>query len=226
MPWNFKFDDILYSKRWFNVLRLYLCDCTKLVEQNAFLRAVKPHQQPSVVSLSKNCFLHYLGLFSLDQFRQWFFLIQSFRTVRTKINLYGLGLKISKLTDHHSNYIVHNMQCILNSRKFLMHEWVEKELLGHFVFFSMQDYSLGIFLRQTWNDSRLSYKKIPSLRSLELDSRLIDNIWVPDLFITNEKKAIFHTVTVPNKLMHIYPEGRVQYSVRYDPHCINLLNMF
>ncbi|XP_053398808.1 glycine receptor subunit alpha-2-like [Mercenaria mercenaria] len=86
---------------------------------------------------------------------------------------------------------------------------------------SNMDYSIGMFLRQTWNDSRLAYKKIPELRSLELDSRLISSIWVPDLFITNEKKAQFHTVTVPNKLMHIYPEGRVQYSIRISAtlHC-------
>ncbi|XP_045203265.2 glycine receptor subunit alpha-3-like isoform X1 [Mercenaria mercenaria] len=79
---------------------------------------------------------------------------------------------------------------------------------------SNMDYTIGMFLRQTWNDSRLAYKKIPKLRSLELDSRLMDNIWVPDLFIANEKDARFHLVTVPNKLMHIYPEGRVQYSLR------------
>ncbi|XP_060588338.1 glycine receptor subunit alpha-2-like isoform X2 [Ruditapes philippinarum] len=79
---------------------------------------------------------------------------------------------------------------------------------------SNMDYSIGMFLRQTWNDSRLTYTPIPRLRSLELDSRLMDKIWVPDLFIANEKEAHFHSVTVPNKLMHIYPEGRIQYSVR------------
>ncbi|XP_045204206.2 glycine receptor subunit alpha-2-like isoform X2 [Mercenaria mercenaria] len=79
---------------------------------------------------------------------------------------------------------------------------------------SDMDYSVGMFLRQTWNDSRLTYTPIPRLRSLELDSRLMDQIWIPDLFIANEKQAHFHSVTVPNKLMHIYPEGRIQYSIR------------
>lgn len=82
---------------------------------------------------------------------------------------------------------------------------------------AFQEYSIGMFLRQTWNDSRLTYRPLPRLRSLELDSRLMEKIWVPDLFIPNEKEAHFHVVTVPNKLMHIYPEGRVQYSVRYEP---------
>ncbi|KAH3697614.1 hypothetical protein DPMN_085119 [Dreissena polymorpha] len=61
---------------------------------------------------------------------------------------------------------------------------------------------------------RLSFPKLPNLSALELDSRMMDKIWVPDLFISNEKRASFHVVTVPNKQMHIYPEGRVQYSIR------------
>ena len=43
----------------------------------------------------------------------------------------------------------------------------------------------------------------------------MDKVWVPDLFIPNEKSASLHMITVPNKLMHIYPEGRILYSVRY-----------
>ena len=80
--------------------------------------------------------------------------------------------------------------------------------------FSLQSFSVGMFLRQTWNDSRLSYEPLPNIRFLELDTRLMDRVWVPDLFITNEKEASFHIVTVPNKLMHVFPEGRIQYSVR------------
>ena len=73
-----------------------------------------------------------------------------------------------------------------------------------------------MFLRQTWNDSRLVYDPLPNIQSLELDTRLMDKVWVPDLFIPNEKSASLHMITVPNKLMHIYPEGRILYSVRYE----------
>ena len=78
-----------------------------------------------------------------------------------------------------------------------------------------QDFSMSMILRQTWNDSRLNYTKLDRLRSLELDSSVMEKIWVPDLFFSNEKQATVHEVTVPNKLMHIYPQGRIQYSVRY-----------
>ncbi|ESP02706.1 hypothetical protein LOTGIDRAFT_180167 [Lottia gigantea] len=76
------------------------------------------------------------------------------------------------------------------------------------------DYSLTIFLRQSWSDNRLQYEQLPNITALELDARLMEKIWVPDLFFTNEKRAIFHHVTVPNRLMHIYPNGTVNYSCR------------
>lgn len=74
---------------------------------------------------------------------------------------------------------------------------------------------MTIFLRQLWQDHRLSYESNPALpEPLELDVRLIDRVWVPDLFFVNEKSANFHTVTVANRLLHIYRNGTVFYSLR------------
>ena len=39
-------------------------------------------------------------------------------------------------------------------------------------------------------------------------------MWVPGLYFTNEKSAHFHDITVPNKLMQIYPNGSILYSAR------------
>jgi hypothetical protein len=72
-----------------------------------------------------------------------------------------------------------------------------------------------MFLRQRWHDHRLKYAKIPGISHLELDTKVIKNVWVPDLFFNNEKKADIHDVTVPNMLMHIYPDGDIVYSMRY-----------
>ena len=55
---------------------------------------------------------------------------------------------------------------------------------------------------------------ISDLTMLELDVQLIQNVWVPDLYMPAEKKATLHEVTVPNKLMHIYSDGKIQYSMR------------
>ena len=55
----------------------------------------------------------------------------------------------------------------------------------------------------------------PDLKILELDPGTMNSVWVPDLFIPSEKRALVHQVTIPNKLMHISPNGKIQYSLRY-----------
>ncbi|XP_077989370.1 glycine receptor subunit alpha-2-like [Glandiceps talaboti] len=79
-------------------------------------------------------------------------------------------------------------------------------------------YSFSIYLRQTWDDPRLTYD--PS-RELIPSSYLVDKIWLPDLMFGNERKAIFHDVTANNKVIHITPNGTVWYSARLSLtlHC-------
>ncbi|KAL8566714.1 hypothetical protein ACOMHN_050362 [Nucella lapillus] len=77
------------------------------------------------------------------------------------------------------------------------------------------DYSVELFLTQEWIDERLHFANISSeLKWLEVDSKMMADVWVPDVYFRNEKSASFHDVTVPNKFMHLYPGGRVVYSVR------------
>lgn len=40
-------------------------------------------------------------------------------------------------------------------------------------------------------------------------------VWVPELFILNEKRAALHRVSTPDKLLHIKPDGLMYYSTRY-----------
>lgn len=76
-----------------------------------------------------------------------------------------------------------------------------------------QDYRVNIFLRQQWNDPRLAYAEYPD-DSLDLDPSMLDSIWKPDLFFANEKGAHFHEVTTDNKLLRIFKNGNVLYSIR------------
>lgn len=76
------------------------------------------------------------------------------------------------------------------------------------------DYSMELFLTQEWKDERLHFANLTDSRWLEVDSKLMKDVWVPDVYFRNEKSASFHDVTVPNKFMHLYPEGLVVYSVR------------
>uniref|UniRef100_A0A8C1LYI7 Glycine receptor, alpha 2 n=1 Tax=Cyprinus carpio TaxID=7962 RepID=A0A8C1LYI7_CYPCA len=75
------------------------------------------------------------------------------------------------------------------------------------------DYRVNIFLRQKWNDPRLAYSEYPD-SSLDLDPSMLDSIWKPDLFFANEKGANFHDVTTENKLLRIFKDGTVLYSIR------------
>ena len=80
-------------------------------------------------------------------------------------------------------------------------------------------------LRQNFNDSRLRYQ--PSFSApnpITLTGKELNSIWVPDTFIRNERKVIFHDALAPNAYIRIYPDGRVQTSQRItlDLSCANL----
>lgn len=72
---------------------------------------------------------------------------------------------------------------------------------------------MSFYLRQEWVDPRLDYSDIahPSVTKLNLLPTRLRNIWLPDTFFRNEKKANFHEVSVDNKLFWLFPKGRVWY---------------
>lgn len=49
---------------------------------------------------------------------------------------------------------------------------------------------------------------------IEFDSKQVEILWVPDLFFPNEKKAFFHDVFMPNKMLRVYSGGWVSYTAR------------
>uniref|UniRef100_S4RWU3 Gamma-aminobutyric acid receptor subunit pi n=1 Tax=Petromyzon marinus TaxID=7757 RepID=S4RWU3_PETMA len=74
-----------------------------------------------------------------------------------------------------------------------------------------QDYTATIFLRQRWVDERLCFD---ANKSLSLDGRLVQLLWVPDTFIVDSKRSFLHAVTVENRLIRIFPNGTVLYALR------------
>ena len=72
---------------------------------------------------------------------------------------------------------------------------------------------MNFIITQKWNDPRLKFNTGGD-DALELDTLNMKEIWVPDLYFANEKEASFHDVTVPNKMMHLYSDGTVQYRIR------------
>ena len=77
--------------------------------------------------------------------------------------------------------------------------------------FLFQDYQIDFFFRQSWTDERLKHS-YP--QTLTLSNSMLDKLWVPDTYFENSKNSQFHSVTVPNKMLKIKPDGTVLYNAR------------
>ncbi|CBY32958.1 unnamed protein product [Oikopleura dioica] len=75
------------------------------------------------------------------------------------------------------------------------------------------DFQLTLYFQQSWVDPRLRFTPGTVNCSVNLDSRVIDNIWLPDIYFINDKKSFVHDVTsqAKNRMMRLYPDGRVMY---------------
>jgi len=85
----------------------------------------------------------------------------------------------------------------------------------HLLTFYFQDYSVNMYLRQTWRDPRLTFDapnpNMEEIRLGDVKNNGYSDVWVPDTFFRNEKKAEFHQVTINNKLMKLKSDGAVWY---------------
>ncbi|XP_071788462.1 glycine receptor subunit alpha-3-like isoform X1 [Asterias amurensis] len=75
------------------------------------------------------------------------------------------------------------------------------------------DFSITMYLRMKWQDSRLAFN---GNRSLVLAGYGMDIAWLPDVYFVYEKQASPHLVTQANKLLRIYPNGSLSYSGRFS----------
>ncbi|XP_016420892.1 gamma-aminobutyric acid receptor subunit pi, partial [Sinocyclocheilus rhinocerous] len=66
-------------------------------------------------------------------------------------------------------------------------------------------------INMRWTDERLVFE---GNKSLSLDGRLVELLWVPDTFIVDSKKSFLHDITVENRLIRIFPNGTVLYALR------------
>lgn len=78
---------------------------------------------------------------------------------------------------------------------------------------TQQEYTIDIFFAQTWYDRRLKFNS--TIKVLRLNSNMVGKIWIPDTFFRNSKKADAHWITTPNRMLRIWNDGRVLYTLRY-----------
>lgn len=74
-------------------------------------------------------------------------------------------------------------------------------------------FKVQLTYRQQWHDHRLKFDDLGGqIRFLSLND--VSRLWIPDTFFIDEREGHFHTVTQPNVLVRIYPDGSVLYSIR------------
>ncbi|KAM7313712.1 glycine receptor subunit alpha-2-like [Ixodes scapularis] len=80
---------------------------------------------------------------------------------------------------------------------------------------SESDYDMDMYLRLAWKDPRLSMRRFGINRTLTLNGQhLLSRMWKPDLFFVNAKEVRTHSVTIPNELLQLSPDGDILISIR------------
>jgi len=76
---------------------------------------------------------------------------------------------------------------------------------------TLQDYSLSMYVRQKWLDSRLTFLPAANHNSsmLKMGDDHWHKLWIPEVVFRNEKRAMFHHVSTDNRLMRVYDSGHV-----------------
>ncbi|GMT08793.1 hypothetical protein PFISCL1PPCAC_90, partial [Pristionchus fissidentatus] len=76
-------------------------------------------------------------------------------------------------------------------------------------------YSFDCYFRQTWRDERLRFSAPrDSMSVLSLSTAMLDRIWKPDVYFWNDAGSYVHKQTVPNRLVRLFDDGTVLYSMR------------
>ena len=70
-------------------------------------------------------------------------------------------------------------------------------------------------MRYQWKDQRLAYTAMTShIMIIEAEDWAVQHIWIPTIYITNEKQSRKISMPAENVLICITPEGLVSYEYR------------
>jgi gamma-aminobutyric acid receptor subunit alpha len=73
-----------------------------------------------------------------------------------------------------------------------------------------------MYLRQQWSDPRLMFNVTENNNSsrLKMYDGAWKDIWVPDVYFRNEKRAITHDITSANRMLRVNNNGVVWYVMK------------
>lgn len=70
-------------------------------------------------------------------------------------------------------------------------------------------------MRYQWKDWRLRYAELaPNIMTIEAEGWAVQHIWIPTIYITNEKQSRKINMPAENVIIYITPEGFVSYEYR------------
>ncbi|KAL9973622.1 hypothetical protein ACROYT_G020100 [Oculina patagonica] len=76
------------------------------------------------------------------------------------------------------------------------------------------EFRASFFLRMYWQDERLAYMNTGYKKRLALNAKMVQHMWIPDIYFVNEKSGIKHDLTKENEVVRLWPDGRVFHSMR------------
>ncbi|XP_077564798.1 glycine receptor subunit alpha-2-like isoform X2 [Haemaphysalis longicornis] len=77
------------------------------------------------------------------------------------------------------------------------------------------DYEMEMDFRQAWQDPRISLRRFGHTQNVTVNgASLLGRMWTPDLYFVNAKEVRTHSVTMPNQLLRLSPDGDVLISIR------------
>nr|XP_048278850.1 gamma-aminobutyric acid receptor subunit rho-3 [Myodes glareolus] len=85
------------------------------------------------------------------------------------------------------------------------------------------DFTMTFYLRHYWKDERLAFASTTN-KSMTFDHRLIQKIWVPDIFFVHSKRSFIHDTTVENIMLRVHPDGNVLFSLRITVSAMCLMD--
>lgn len=76
------------------------------------------------------------------------------------------------------------------------------------------EFRTSFFLRMYWKDERLAYNNTGYKKRLALNAKMVQHMWIPDIYFVNEKSGIKHDLTKENEVVRLWPNGEVFHSMR------------
>ncbi|CAL1262158.1 unnamed protein product, partial [Larinioides sclopetarius] len=68
------------------------------------------------------------------------------------------------------------------------------------------EFSIHVYFRELWNDSRVNLSSFPSESSkgyTAIPDTLVDKLWMPDVIFENAKSGVIFSLSVPNTYISV-----------------------